>query len=87
MAASGAERTCRHGSLQAAIWRDVPPAYGAAMVMSATFPGVSANATGLPRSSAKAWILLVLPPREYAKFLLSLNHGRVGHSRHLLPGR
>jgi hypothetical protein len=34
------------------------------MVMSATFPGVSANATGLPRSSAKAWILLVLPPRE-----------------------
>jgi hypothetical protein len=34
------------------------------MVMSATFPGVSAKATGLPRSSAKAWILLVLPPRE-----------------------
>ena len=34
-----------------------PPAYLA-------FPGVSAKATGLPRSSAKAWILLVLPPRE-----------------------
>jgi hypothetical protein len=34
------------------------------MVMSATFPGVRAKATGRPRSSAKAWILLVLPPRE-----------------------
>src|SRR4029077_16291946 len=35
-----------------------------AMVMSATLPGVRAKATGRPRSSAKAWILLVLPPRE-----------------------
>jgi len=34
------------------------------MVMSATLPGVRAKATGRPRSSAKAWILLVLPPRE-----------------------
>ncbi len=33
-------------------------------MMSATFPGVSTKATGLPRSSATAWILLVLPPRE-----------------------
>jgi hypothetical protein len=34
------------------------------MVMSATFPGVSAKATGLPRSSAKGWILPVLPPAQ-----------------------
>jgi hypothetical protein len=31
---------------------------------NATFPGVSAKAAGLPRSSAKARILFVLPPRE-----------------------
>lgn len=34
------------------------------MVMSATLPGVRANATGRPRSSAKQWTLLVKPPRE-----------------------
>src|ERR1700675_4749414 len=39
-----------------------------AMVMSATFPGVSANATGLPRSSAKAWILLVPAARTANRF-------------------
>ncbi len=32
--------------------------------MSAMFPGVKLNATGLPQSSAKQWILLVLPPRD-----------------------
>src|SRR5271155_2119612 len=32
--------------------------------MSATLPGVSAKATGRPRSSAKQWIFEVRPPRE-----------------------
>lgn len=34
------------------------------MLMSATMPGVRANAIGRPRLSAKQWILLVKPPRE-----------------------
>lgn len=37
---------------------------GIAILMSAMFPGVKLNATGLPQSSAKQWILLVLPPRD-----------------------
>ena len=38
------------------------------MVMSATLPGVRAKATGLPRSSAKAWILLVFAARAPNRF-------------------
>ena len=34
------------------------------MLMSATLPGVSAKATGRPRSSARQWIFEVRPPRE-----------------------
>jgi hypothetical protein len=37
---------------------------GTAMLKSATSPGVSAKATGRPRSSARQWIFEVRPPRE-----------------------
>jgi hypothetical protein len=49
-----------------------------AMLMSAMLPGVRVMATGLPRSSARQWILHVLPPRErpiassYSPFLSRL---------------
>jgi hypothetical protein len=34
------------------------------MLISAMVPGVSANAIGRPRSSARQWIFEVRPPRE-----------------------
>jgi hypothetical protein len=36
----------------------------AATVMSATLPGIRTKAIGLPWALARAWILLVRPPRE-----------------------